>query len=206
MKPMIDGMIMAGGRSSRMGEDKSLLEVNGQLLMHYCMDRIKAQTRSLMLNLSGNQPHAPFEQFQLPIYEDCIKGRLGPLVGILTALKAIQEKKGEWVLVVPCDCPFLPENLVTRLYEAAIETNSKVAIAASNQRQHPVVGLWHVTLLEPLEHAIIKEEYRKIDKFTSAQPHIIVEFPQHENAPDPFLNLNRPEDIKAAQKFLKNNL
>lgn len=97
------------------------------------------------------------------------------------------------------DCPFLPRDLVPRLYGALAEQNAQLAVAASGGQSHPVIGLWSVALREQLRHALVVEDMRKIDRWTAGYRLATVSWPTE--SLDPFFNTNTVEDIAEAERL-----
>ncbi len=103
------------------------------------------------------------------------------------------------MLSAAADCPFLPRDLVSRLYQALAEQNAQLAVAASDGQSHPVIGLWSVALREELRHALVVEDIRKIDRWTARYRLATVTWPV---APlDPFFNANTMDDIAEAERL-----
>jgi molybdopterin-guanine dinucleotide biosynthesis protein A len=98
--------------------------------------------------------------------------------------------------------PFLPVDLIARL-EAGLEGGADIAQAMSYTRRHPVFAIWPVALASALRNAVIDDGLRKIDDFTARYHCVTVEFA---GTPDPFMNLNRPDDFDLATKFLAKSL
>lgn len=196
-------MILAGGKSRRMGRNKALMPLAGKALLTHVIDRLTPQTHSIALNIA-QQDHA-WDQFNLPLYQDHIQGQLGPLAGILTGLLYAKAQGGDWVLIAPCDTPFLPHDLVARLYQARQHEPCDILLCASGGRTHPVVGLWNTKLCTPLEQALTKDNIRKIEAFTALHRTRYVDFEDiaiGDHVIDPFTNLNRPEDAEAHSDLL----
>ena len=125
----------------------------------------------------------------------------GPLAGILAALDwaAANRPEVKWVLSAAADCPFLPRDLVARLYHALREENAELAVAASDGQSHPVIGLWSVALREQLRHALVVEDVRKIDRWTARYRLATVTWPT--TPLDPFFNANTMDDIAEADRL-----
>ncbi|MEL0022492.1 MAG: molybdenum cofactor guanylyltransferase MobA [Rickettsiales bacterium] len=201
MNESVLGLLLAGGQSRRMGGgDKCLRELAGKTLLQRIVERVQPQVGQLLLNANGDP--ARFAAFDLPIVEDVVDGFAGPLAGILTGLRWAQREAPQccWVLSVPTDAPFLPLNLVARMLNAVADGKAELACAFSNGRTHPVVGLWRVDLADALEEALVKEDMRKIDRWTARYRLAVVEFDT--NPIDPFFNTNRPEDLAEAARLL----
>lgn len=196
----IAAVILAGGQSRRMGGgDKTLLDLDGRPMLAHVLERIAPQVGPMALNANGDA--ARFEPFGLPVLPDVVEGFAGPLAGVLTALRwaAIEHPDVTHVLTTAADAPFVPRDLVARLWRE-IEAGADIACAASGGWTHPVVALWPVRLAGDLKHALIDEDLRKIDAWTARYRTVSVEWPA---APlDPFYNVNRPEDLDAARAML----
>jgi len=104
-----------------------------------------------------------------------------------------------WVLSAAADCPFLPRDLVARLYHARTEQNAQLAVAASGGQSHPVIGLWSVALREELRRALVVEDIRRVDRWTARYALATVTWPAEPF--DPFFNANTVDDIAAAERL-----
>ena len=129
-----------------------------------------------------------------------IGGFAGPLAGVLAGLDwAAETVTGcAWLLSAPTDAPFLPEDLVSRLH-AETETGAEIAVASSGGRSHPVAALWPIWLRVRLRHAL-ESGIRKVEEFTKDYRVHSAHFAA--DPVDPFFNLNRPEDLEAAERAL----
>ncbi|MDH3235614.1 MAG: molybdenum cofactor guanylyltransferase MobA [Alphaproteobacteria bacterium] len=197
----VAGLLLAGGQARRMGGgDKCLRELGGKTLLARAVARLAPQVSTLVLNANGDP--ARFAEYGLPIVADVVEGYAGPLAGILTGLEwAGEHAPGcPWVVSAPTDAPFLPGDLVESLKEAVDELGADMACAMSDNRSHPVVGLWPVRLAGELRAALVDEDIRKIDVWTERYRLATVEFPA--DPIDPFFNANRPEDLAEAERML----
>ncbi|MDF0493025.1 molybdenum cofactor guanylyltransferase MobA [Bradyrhizobium yuanmingense] len=194
------GVLLAGGLARRMGGgDKPMRTIGGRTILERVIARLAPQCSGLILNANGDP--ARFAAFSLQVVADDVPGFPGPLAGILAALDwaAANRPQIEWVLSAAGDCPFLPRDLVARLHEARARENAQLAVAASGEQSHPVIGLWRVALREELRHALVDEDLRKIDRWTARYPLATVTWP---NEPlDPFFNANTVEDITEAERL-----
>ena len=199
--PPVVGVLLAGGQSRRMGGgDKCLRMLGGRPILTRIIERVRPQVRRLILNANGDP--ARFAAYGLPVAGDSVAGFAGPLAGVLAGLDWAAEHAPDCpaVATVPTDAPFLPGDLVSRLLSAVERERADLACAASNGQPHPVVGLWPVRLRGELRRAITEEDVRKVDSWTARYRLATVEFPF---VPvDPFLNVNRPEDLAEAERFL----
>ncbi|WP_404653528.1 molybdenum cofactor guanylyltransferase MobA [Bradyrhizobium sp. USDA 336] len=194
------GVLLAGGLARRMGGgDKPMRTIGGRTILERVIARLAPQCSGLILNANGDP--ARFAAFSLQVVADDVPGFPGPLAGILAALDwaAANRPQIEWVLSAAGDCPFLPRDLVAQLHEARARENAQLAVAASGEQSHPVIGLWRVALREELRHALVDEDLRKIDRWTARYPLATVTWP---NEPlDPFFNANTVEDITEAERL-----
>ena len=140
-------MLLAGGLARRMGGgDKPMRTIAGRTILDRVIARLKPQCDGLILNANGDP--ARFAAFGLPVIADGVADFPGPLAGILAALDwaAANRPDVKLVLSAAADCPFLPRDLVSRLYGALEAENAELAVAASDGQSHPVIGLWSVAL------------------------------------------------------------
>jgi molybdenum cofactor guanylyltransferase len=194
------GLVLAGGLARRMGGgDKALLRIGGVAILDRVLDRLRPQCSGIVLNANGDP--ARFASTGLPVVPDDVPGFAGPLAGILAGLDwAAAHAPGiAWVGTVPGDCPFLPRDLIGRLHTARIETGMPLACAKSGDWRHPVVGLWPVALRRDLRHALVAEDLRKIEIWTSRHGIALAEWP--DRPVDPFFNVNTPEDAARANEI-----
>lgn len=195
------GVLLAGGQSRRMGGgDKCLRSLGGRPILARIIERVRPQVRHLILNANGDP--ARFAGFGLAVTSDSVEGFPGPLAGILAGLDwaARYAPDCPYVVTVPTDAPFMPADLVERMLAELAREHAELACAASGGRSHPVVGLWPVALREDLRRAMVVEEIRKVDRWTARHRLVTVDFP---TAPvDPFMNVNRPEDLAEAERLL----
>lgn len=194
------GVLLAGGLARRMGGgDKPMRTIGGRTILERVIARLKPQCSGVILNANGDP--ARFAAFGLQVVADDLPGFPGPLAGILAALDwtAANRPEIEWVLSAAGDCPFLPRDLVARLHEARAQANAQLAVAASGDQSHPVIGLWRVALRDELRHALVVEDLRKIDRWTARYPLATATWPTEPL--DPFFNANTVEDIAEAERL-----
>lgn len=200
--PTLPAVILAGGLSRRMGGgDKGLLLLAGRPVLAHVRDRIAPQCGRLALNANGDP--ARFAGLGLPVLPDALPAGVeawpGPLAGVLAALDWAAGLGAAGVVTVASDTPFLPGDLVARLAAAG-----PFALAAGPEdggpRLHPVCGLWPVSLRDRLAAALAAGE-RRIGRWAQAQGAAVVVFPAA--VPDPFLNLNTPDDLARAEAALR---
>lgn len=199
------GIILAGGRSTRMGgAEKSLLTLDGKPLLEHVLDRLKPQVAAVAVNANGDP--ARFAAFDLPVIADATNDWPGPLAGILAGMEWAAGHNIPHILTVPADTPFVPADLGAKLSAASAKAGA-VAIAASDGARHPVVALWPVSLKSALAKFIARDEKRKVTGFADRHGAVSVDFPmialQDGAQGDPFFNVNTPDDLAKAEAMLK---
>jgi molybdopterin-guanine dinucleotide biosynthesis protein A len=196
----IPAVLLAGGLARRMGGgDKPMRTILGRTILERVIARLNPQCGGLILNANGDP--ARFAAFGLPVIADGVADFPGPLAGILAGLDwaAANRPEVSHILSAAADCPFLPRDLVARLDAARRAQNAELAVASSGEQTHPVIGLWSVALREKLRHALVKEDIRKIDRWTARYPLATVSWPT--TPLDPFFNANTVEDIAEAERL-----
>jgi molybdopterin-guanine dinucleotide biosynthesis protein A len=199
--PSIAGVLLAGGLARRMGGgDKPLRMIGGRKLLELVIERMRPQVAALVLNANGDP--ARFAAYGLPVTADSVADNPGPLAGVLAGLDWAADNRPDCPMVVSVatDAPFLPRDLVSRLYAQMIAEGADLACAASGGQAHPVIGLWPVRLRDALRRALVDEGVRKVDAWTARYRLATVNFA---DAPiDPFFNANRPQDLERAEALL----
>lgn len=187
-------VILAGGRSSRMGGgDKCLLPMGGKPLIDHILDRLTRQTGDILINT--NSDPAPFLKYGQPVLPAAISGFQGPLAGILTGMLWSRRRHPRQVhlLTVASDVPFLPDDLVTRL--ARNLGGADIVIARSQDGTHPTIGLWPVDLAERLKHDLMESNVRSVHQWISSFRVACAEFDSEALA-----NINTPDDLAACHR------
>jgi molybdopterin-guanine dinucleotide biosynthesis protein A len=187
----ITGLILAGGRGTRMGTvDKGLQTFRGAPMALHALMRLAPQVGYVMIN--ANQNIAPYEGFGVPVWQDEMQGFAGPLAGLQTGLVHCDT---EYLVTVPCDSPFLPTDLVARLGTALEENDADLAVAVTGEGEtrqpHPVFCLARASLLPHLT-LYLQEGGRKFDKWYSSLKVVEVHF-DDENA---FRNINTLDELR----------
>jgi molybdopterin-guanine dinucleotide biosynthesis protein A len=200
----VTGALLAGGRSLRMGRDKSLVELAGKPMISHVVARLRPQVHRIVIIANDNP--ARFSGTCLPVVCDTVEGHAGPLAGLHAALEwALSETpETQLVVTVPVDTPFFPTDMVARLLAALRQTGAGSAIAASGGTRHPVAGLWEVALIGEVENAL-HAGVRAMTRFAEMQKSAVVDFPATEigeGTIDPFFNVNTPADLDQAEGLL----
>ena len=195
------GVILAGGRATRMGGgDKGLRLVGGRRLIDHVIDRLGPQCAALAINANGDP--ARLAEFGLPVLPDSLPDHPGPLAGVLAGLDWAAGQGADAIVTAAADTPFFPADLVARLTEKA--GPSGLCLAASPDetgrvQRHPTFGLWPVALRDDLR-AALTGGLRKIVIWTDGHGAGQAVF---DASPfDPFFNVNTPEDIATAEALM----
>jgi molybdenum cofactor guanylyltransferase len=187
----VSGIILAGGRGSRMGGvDKGLQPFRGKPMVAHAIDRLLPQVDELLIN--ANQNLDQYEKFGHRVVADEIEGFAGPLAGFE---RGLANASGDLVVTAPCDSPFLPADLVARLKAAMEEDSADLCVAKTRGQTHPVFCLMQRSVLPSLR-AFLQSNGRKIDRWYETLKVVEVNFDDDEDA---FRNINTLDEIKALE-------
>ena len=198
------GILLAGGKSSRMGGgDKCLRPLGGRPILARIIARLRPQVSDMILNANGDIGR--FAGFGLPVVADSVAGFAGPLAGVQAGLQWIKKHRPDiaYGVTVATDTPFFPTDLVQRFLEE-LPGRPTLLVARSAAGVHPVIGLWPVALADDIEDSL-KQGLRKVGGFTEQHAAIKVSFPPVKlggTEIDPFFNINRPEDLAEAEALM----
>lgn len=191
--PAVTGLILAGGRGSRMGGvDKGLQPYKGKPLALNALQRLQAQDMPMAhMMVNANRNTAIYQAWGVPVCPDTLEGYAGPLAGFLTGLTLCATP---WLLTVPCDSPRFPLQLLSRLYSAVRREGADIAMANALEEDgqwhaQPVFCLMRSTLRESL-HAFTSHGGRKIDAWTGLHHTVMVPFDAPGDDPMAFFNAN----------------
>tara|TARA_B100000965_G_scaffold247276_1_gene207676 strand:+ start:1234 stop:1842 length:609 start_codon:yes stop_codon:yes gene_type:complete len=195
------GVVLAGGKSQRFGQDKSQVKLQGKLLIDYVLNEIVNEFDETLI--IANESINFMQSKKISITKDFQSG-LGPLGGVLTAMKWIKEKnkKYKWISTFPVDTPFFTKKELKFFYENININENKLFFIRNNNTRHNIFGLWSLDLMEKLQNDLIKGE-RKVEVWADSVGVNIVNI-DYKN-PDPFFNINTKEDLDEAIKILKND-
>ena len=195
------GVVLAGGKSQRFGEDKSQVKLHGKILIDYILSEIIDQFEEILI-VTNNEIKFKFSK-KISITKDLIEG-VGPLGGILTAMKWIKKnnKNYKWISTFPSDTPFFTKNELQIFYKKIDIQKSKLFFIKNKQTRHNIFGLWSMDLMEKLDNDL-KQGERKVEVWadTAGVEIINIEFKKK----DPFFNINTKEDLEKAYKILEND-
>lgn len=188
----ITGLILAGGRGTRMGGvDKGLVPLAGKPMVAHVIERLGPQVGALMIN--ANQNHDTYAAYGLPVWPDALPDFAGPLAGLQTGLAHCTTPL---LVTAPCDSPFLPLDLVARLAQALQAQDTDLAVAVTGtgdaRQPHPVFCLAKTALLAHLT-AFMEGGGRKVDRWYASLKVAEVLF-EDEAA---FRNINTRDELRA---------
>ena len=195
------GTVLAGGKSQRFGEDKSQVKLGDKLLIDYILSEVIEEFKEILVVSNSLIDFRKSEK--ITVIED-IKKNLGPLGGVLTAMKWIKDnnKDYKWISTFPADTPFFKRSILQKFLQDIQLDESKLFFIKSNNTRHNIFGLWSIDLMDKLEEDLNKGE-RKVEVWANSigVKTINIEF-QNE---DPFFNINTKEDLEKAKDRLKND-
>lgn len=200
--PPIIGVVVAGGKSSRMnGEEKSLLPLGDTPIISHVLRRLSPQVDQVIINANGDAGRFGFTG--VSVVKDVIEGQQGPLAGIYTAMLWGREHVSPDALIacVPSDVPFFPSNLIERLENGRNADDADIAYAISSGRSHPIFNLLPVALHADLYEVLVLKKQRAIHRWIQEHKAVQICFEGADND-DAFFNINTQDDFRRAQEML----
>ena len=187
----ITAVILAGGQGRRMGgQDKGLIEFDGQPLVAILIDRLEPQISNIMINANRNRER--YLAFGYPVVSDQLDDYQGPLAGVACAMNAVDT---DFILTLPCDGPLLASDYVTRFIASQVQTGAPICVADDGERLQPVHALIRIDLLSSL-NAYLDSGDRKIDRWYAMHDFVHTDF---SDCVDMFRNINTPSDQASMQ-------
>ncbi len=196
----ITGLILAGGRGSRMGGvDKGLQNFNGLPLALHTLMRLQPQVGHVMVNANRNL--SAYESFGADVWPDSLADYAGPLAGFLTGLERCETP---YMVTVPCDTPLFALDLVARMAKALVREDADIAMAAAREedgqlRTQPVFCLLRTELMESLV-AFTQAGGRKIDAWTAQHSTVVVPFDLPHDSANAFFNANTLAELQTLER------
>lgn len=179
------------------GINKALQELGGKPLLSHVLERLQPQCSDLYLSVEAED--RVWQDFGLTQIADLQAGSNGPLGGVLAAMEYLHDQ-AEWLLLAPCDSPFLPRNLAEQLLESAAARQSSTALVSYQGHWQPTFSLWHRQVLPPLRKAVLQQGQRGLREFLQTQSPAVCIWQEQQDSP--FFNVNSPEDLAEAARLL----
>ena len=194
------GVVLAGGRSKRFGNDKTIAKLGNKTLLDHTIEKIEKNFHEILI--VSNNEKLDFSKKNIFSTKDLIEGYLGPLVGVLTAMVWIEKNKKNynWIATFPCDTPFFDENLVNEIKNFPKKSEKKLFFLKSGSRRHNIFGLWSLDLKDAL-YKDLKNGHRKVEEWADKVGPEIIEINDEKDYN--FLNINTKEDLEEAKNKIK---
>jgi len=189
------GVVLAGGKSLRFGEDKSQVKLNNKSLIDHILSEILTEFKELLIVSNNSIEFNKSEK--ISIISD-FKNNLGPLGGVLTAMKWIKDnnKDYQWISTFPTDTPFFKNQILKDFHDKINLKNGKLFFIKSNNTRHNIFGLWSIDLADKLEKDLENGD-RKVEEWANKVGVNIIDMQFEKN--DPFFNINTKEDLEKAK-------
>ena len=189
------GVVLAGGKSLRFGEDKSQVKLNNKSLIDHILSEILTEFKELLIVSNNSIEFNKSEN--ISIISD-FKNNLGPLGGVLTAMKWIKDnnKDYHWISTFPTDTPFFKNQILKDFHDQINLKNGKLFFIKSNNTRHNIFGLWSIDLADKLEKDLENGD-RKVEDWANKVGVNIIDMQFEKN--DPFFNINTKEDLEKAK-------
>ena len=191
------GVVLAGGKSLRFGEDKSQVKLNNKSLIDHILSEVLTEFKELLI--VSNNPIELNKSENISIISD-FKNNLGPLGGVLTAMKWIKDNKKDyqWISTFPTDTPFFKNQILKDFHNKINLKNGKLFFIKSNNTRHNIFGLWSIDLADKLEKDLENGD-RKVEDWANKVGVNIIDMQFEKN--DPFFNINTKEDLEKAKNI-----
>ena len=191
------GVVLAGGKSQRFGQDKSQVKLNGKILIDYILSEIIDEFKETLI--VTNQSISFMSSKKITVIEDFKKG-LGPLGGVLSAMKWIKDNNKEysWISTFPTDTPFFTKKELKIFYNDIKIENNKLFFIKDKNTRHNIFGLWSLDLMDQLETDLYNGE-RKVEIWANSIGVSTVNI-EYKNI-NPFFNINTIDDLEKAKKI-----
>ena len=196
------GVILAGGKSSRFGSNKSLSKLANNKLIEHVINKIESYFPKILV--VSNDSNLKIENKKIKIIKDCIEGYLGPLAGVLSAIKYANSYKNKykWIITFPCDTPFFNSIIIKKMFEKINSAEKKIYFIKEKKQRHNIFGMWSTSLEKTLEDDL-NNNFRKVDLWADKIGCNFIE--KDIQSKNEFLNINTKEDLKLAEKIYKKN-
>jgi molybdopterin-guanine dinucleotide biosynthesis protein A len=194
------GTVLAGGKSRRFGSDKSSVKLGDKSLIEHTISKIENNFKEILI--ITNNENIIFNNNNVFLINDIIKGYLGPLVGVLTAMDWVKKNKKNynWIATFPCDTPFFDQSVIETIIKYPKKSTKKLFFLKSGNKRHNIFGLWSMELKDILLKDI-NNGYRKVEEWANKVGSEIIEINSKND--NNFLNINTKEDLEKAKKKIK---
>ena len=194
------GVILAGGKSSRFGSNKADAHLGDKTLLEHTISKV--ENFFLEVLIVSNKESIKINKKNVFLVKDFIKGQLGPLIGILSAMKWIEQnnKKYKWIATFPCDTPFFDDSIIEKFNNCSISEDHLLFFLNSRKKRHNIFGLWSLKLIDILEEDIRSNNFRKVELW--ADKIGVQKIEVNTGGFDKFLNINTLGDLEDAKKNL----
>ena len=193
--------MLAGGQSRRFdGQAKYLLALAGNPMVDIVINKLAAQVDQVFISVESHC--AALENRGLDQVVDPAPGHQGPLAGLYASMRYLVDcGPEEWLLLVPCDAPFLPADLAKGLLHAAQSERKPGSVACYKGEFQPTFSLWNISLLTELQEAVEIEKLRGFKQFLQKVDLAIADW-SPDRAGEPFFNVNNRDDLAQAEKMM----
>ena len=194
------GVILAGGKSSRFGSNKADAHLGDKTLLEHTISKVEKNFLEVLI--VSNNESIKINKKNVFLVKDFIKGQLGPLIGILSAMKWIQQynKKYKWIATFPCDTPFIDDSIIGKLKNCSLSNDHLLFFLNSRKKRHNIFGLWSLKLIDILEEDIRSNNFRKVELWADKMG--VQKIEVNTEGFDKFLNINTLDDLEDAKKNL----
>ena len=194
-------VVLAGGKSKRFGEDKNQAKLGNLTLLEHVLAKVRKKFEKVLIISNQNLNLKMLNS--ITIIPDCIQGNLGPLVGVLTAMKWIKKnnKQYQWIATFPCDTPFFDTSIIEKCKSNINSNESLLYFIKSNQKRHNIFGLWSVKLMDTLENDLVNNNFRKVEEWADKIGVKMINIKSDKF--DNFFNINTKTDLEEAKKLLE---
>ena len=194
------GVILAGGKSSRFGSNKAEAHLGDKTLLEHTISKVEKNFLEVLI--VSNNESIKINKKNVFLVKDYIKGQLGPLIGILSAMKWIEQynKKYKWIATFPCDTPFFDDSIIEKLKNCSLSNDHLLFFLNSRKKRHNIFGLWSIKLIDILEEDIRSNNFRKVELW--ADKIGVQKIEVNTEGFDKFFNINTLGDLEDAKKNL----
>lgn len=190
----VDGLILAAGRSSRMeGLNKVHAVLHDKTLLQHVIDRLLPQVSRILINADPQI----FDEAPYPVIEDQLRHFRGPLTGLYSALVSDHLSDADYLMMTPCDGPFIPSNLVSELYNLIVNNDSDIACVRYQGFAQPTFSVWNKRVKGAVERSLLGDNNGGFKPLLDSLNTVYLDWP--EQALNPFYNINSREDLARAE-------